>query len=53
MYAKIRCNAGWLVSKGGGFAPLATVEGLVWGGGGGKGVFQRIGGVAEGTSDPI
>ena len=33
MYAKIRCNAGWLVSKGGGFAPLATVEGLVWGGG--------------------
>ena len=34
--AKTRCNAGWLVSKGGGFAPqLAIVERLGgdWGGG--------------------
>ena len=26
VFAKTRCNAGWLVSKGGGFAPLAIVE---------------------------
>ena len=38
LYAKTRCNAGWLVSKGGGFAPpLAIVERL----GGGLGGWRR------------
>ena len=46
MFAKTRCNAGWLVSKGGGFAPLAIVGGL-WGGRGARGVPEdwRGGGV--------